>query len=50
MSLPQATKDTSEHPPKTAVAAPVDKANKKADVDRKVRLLLFRVFLYAVLT
>ena len=35
MSLPAATKDTSEHPSKTAVAAPVDKANKEADIDRK---------------
>ena len=35
MSRPTATKDISEHPAKTAVAAPVNKANKEADVDRK---------------
>jgi hypothetical protein len=36
MSLPNATKDTTEHPPKNAVAAPVNKQEKAADVDRKV--------------
>ncbi len=36
MSLPSAVKDTSEHPPKNAVAAPVNKQEKAADVDRKV--------------
>lgn len=36
MSLPNATKDTTEHPPKNAVAAPVNKQEKDADVDRKV--------------
>ncbi|KZV69328.1 hypothetical protein PENSPDRAFT_676112 [Peniophora sp. CONT] len=35
MSLPTVTKDISEHLPKTAVAAPVNKANKEAAVDRK---------------
>jgi hypothetical protein len=36
MSLPNAAKDTTEHPPKNAVAAPVNKQEKAADVDRKV--------------
>jgi len=36
MSLPNAAKDTTEHPPKNAVAAPVNKQEKTADVDRKV--------------
>jgi hypothetical protein len=36
MSLPTAAKDTSEHPPKNAVAAPVNKQEMAADVDRKV--------------
>lgn len=36
MSLPNAAKDTSEHPPKNAVAAPVNKQEMAADVDRKV--------------
>jgi hypothetical protein len=36
MSLPNAVKDTSQHPPKNAVAAPVNKKEKAADVDRKV--------------
>lgn len=36
MSLPNATKDTTEHPPKNAVAAPVNNQEKAADVDRKV--------------
>ena len=36
MSLPNAVKDTTEHPPKNAVAAPVNKQEKAADVDRKV--------------
>ena len=36
MSLPSAVKDTTEHPPKNAVAAPVNKEEKAADVDRKV--------------
>ncbi|KAI0028014.1 hypothetical protein K488DRAFT_90191 [Vararia minispora EC-137] len=38
MSLPPAVKDTTEHPPKNAVASPVNKANKDADIDRKMRL------------
>ncbi|KAF8492864.1 hypothetical protein F5888DRAFT_1728342 [Russula emetica] len=37
MSLPNAAKDTTEHPPKNAVAAPVNKQEKAADVDRKLR-------------
>ncbi|KAF8481546.1 hypothetical protein DFH94DRAFT_731269 [Russula ochroleuca] len=37
MSLQNATKDTTEHPPKNAVAAPVNKQEKAADVDRKLR-------------
>ncbi|KAI0279401.1 hypothetical protein BGY98DRAFT_968754 [Russula aff. rugulosa BPL654] len=37
MSLPNAAKDTTEHPPKNAVAAPVNKQEKDADVDRKLR-------------
>ncbi|KAI0311876.1 hypothetical protein OF83DRAFT_1068125 [Amylostereum chailletii] len=37
MSLPPATKDTSEHPGKLSVASPVDKHAKDADVDRKLR-------------
>jgi hypothetical protein len=36
MSLPNAAKDTTEHPPKNAVAAPVNNQEKAADVDRKV--------------
>jgi hypothetical protein len=36
MSLPTAVKDTSEHPAKNAVSAPVNKQQKTADVDRKV--------------
>jgi hypothetical protein len=36
MSLPTAAKDTTEHPPKNAVAAPVNKQELVADVDRKV--------------
>jgi len=36
MSLPNAAKDTTEHPHKNAVAAPVNKQEKAADVDRKV--------------
>lgn len=43
MSLPNAAKDTTEHPPKNAVAAPVNKQEKAADIDRKV--LLFMPFL-----
>jgi hypothetical protein len=38
MSLPGAIKDTTEHPSKNAVSAPVDKKEKAADVDRKVIL------------
>lgn len=38
MSLPNAVKDTTEHPPKNAVASPVNKKEKAADVDRKVLL------------
>ncbi|KAH9958918.1 hypothetical protein BC827DRAFT_1135468 [Russula dissimulans] len=37
MSLPNATKDTTEHPAKNAVSAPVNKQEKAADVDRKLR-------------
>ena len=40
MSLPSAVKDTTEHPPKNAVAAPVNKEEKAADVDRKVLLFM----------
>lgn len=36
MSLPNAAKDTTEHPPKNAVSAPANKQEKAADVDRKV--------------
>ncbi|KAA1478008.1 hypothetical protein DENSPDRAFT_867808 [Dentipellis sp. KUC8613] len=38
MSLPPAQKNTTENPPANAVADPVDKAKKNADVDRKIRL------------
>ncbi len=45
MSLPNATRDTTEHPGKYAVPAPVDKREQAADIDRKVShpiyLLLF---------
>src|SRR6266403_5787928 len=41
MSLPNATKDTTEHPPKNAVAAPVNKQEKAADVDRKVLSFMY---------
>jgi hypothetical protein len=37
MSLPKAPKDVREHPTKGSVVAPVDKAAKDADVDRKLR-------------
>ncbi|KAI0296913.1 hypothetical protein B0F90DRAFT_1953317 [Multifurca ochricompacta] len=37
MSLPNTTRDTTEHPSKNAVSAPVDKRKKAADVDRKLR-------------
>ena len=37
MSLPQATKDISEHPTANAVVDPVDKKAQAADVERKVR-------------
>ena len=40
MSLPNATKDTTEHPPKNAVAVPVNKQERDADVDRKVLLCM----------
>lgn len=36
MSLPTAPKDISSHPTKGSVVDPVNKANKDADVDRKV--------------
>ena len=36
MSLPNATRDTTEHPSKYAVPAPVDRSEQAADVDRKV--------------
>jgi Family of unknown function (DUF5923) len=36
MTLQNAIKDTTEHPPKNAVAAPVNKQEEAADVDRKV--------------
>jgi hypothetical protein len=36
MSLPDAIRDTTEHPSKNAVSAPVDRQEKAADVDRKV--------------
>ena len=36
MSLPNATRDTTEHPSKYAVTAPVDRNEQAADVDRKV--------------
>ncbi|KAI0057660.1 hypothetical protein BV25DRAFT_1970625 [Artomyces pyxidatus] len=38
MSLPNATKDISEHPGKNSVTDPLNKQAKAADVDRKVRL------------
>lgn len=41
MSLPTAAKDTTEHPPKNAVAAPVNKQEMVADVDRKVLSFIF---------
>ncbi|KAH9984085.1 hypothetical protein BJV74DRAFT_848879 [Russula compacta] len=37
MSLPSAAKDTSEHPAKNSVSVPVNKQEKAADVDRKLR-------------
>ncbi|KAH8992986.1 hypothetical protein EDB92DRAFT_520703 [Lactarius akahatsu] len=37
MSLPNATRDTTEHPSKYAVPAPVDRREQAADVDRKLR-------------
>ena len=39
MSLPTAPKDISEKPKSGAVTDPVDKQQKDADVDRKVRFL-----------
>lgn len=36
MSLPEATKDISNHPKAGSVVDPVIKADKDADVDRKV--------------
>jgi hypothetical protein len=39
MSLPPAPKDISTHPTKGSVVDPVNKANKDADVDRKVLFL-----------
>jgi hypothetical protein len=45
MSLPDAIKDTTEHPNKNAVSAPVDKKEKAADVDRKV---LFRPYPFSL--
>lgn len=36
MSLPNATRDTTEHPSKYAVPAPVDRSEQAADVDRKL--------------
>lgn len=39
MSLPNATRNTTENPPKNAVAAPVDKREQAADVDRKVPIM-----------
>jgi hypothetical protein len=44
MSLPDAIKDTTEHPNKNAVSAPVDKKEKAADVDRKVLFHPYLVF------
>ncbi|TFK83404.1 hypothetical protein K466DRAFT_665853 [Polyporus arcularius HHB13444] len=37
MSLPQATKDISDHPAAGSVAEPVDRKTQAADVDRKLR-------------
>lgn len=37
MSLPNATKDISDHPAKGSVVDPVDKQKQAADVDRKLR-------------
>ncbi|KAI0245752.1 hypothetical protein BJV78DRAFT_1260530 [Lactifluus subvellereus] len=37
MSLPNAIRDTTEHPSKNAISAPVDRQEKIADVDRKLR-------------
>lgn len=42
MSLPPAQKDISEHPAKGSVVDPVNKADKDADVDRKVCAHLLR--------
>lgn len=39
MSLPNPIRDTTEHPSKNAVSAPVDRQEKVDDVDRKVLLL-----------
>jgi hypothetical protein len=38
MSLPAAHKDIGTHPAKNSVVDPVNKANKDADIDRKIRL------------
>ncbi|KAL4257694.1 protein of unknown function DUF5923, partial [Pleurotus pulmonarius] len=38
MSLPTAPKDISDHPVAGSVTDPVNKADKDADVDRKIRL------------
>ncbi|KAF9444701.1 hypothetical protein P691DRAFT_763168 [Macrolepiota fuliginosa MF-IS2] len=38
MSLPPAKKQVSEHPAKDAVASPTNKAEKEADISRKIRL------------
>jgi hypothetical protein len=38
MSLPQATKDVSDHPAKGSVVDPVNKAEMQADIDRKIKL------------
>jgi hypothetical protein len=39
MSLPDAIRDTTEHPSKNAVSAPIDRQEMADDVDRKVLLL-----------
>lgn len=45
MSLPTATRDTTEHPGKYSVTAPADKREKAADVDRKVPHTICLLFL-----
>lgn len=45
MSLPPAQKDISENPQAGSVTVPVDKVQKDADIDRKVRYFCFVISL-----